>query len=54
MDHKTISDLSAINSEDLKGSCNFVLDDQNGKTRKVSFSNLKSAIISDISGSGNN
>ena len=46
---KQISDLSAVTSDELNQDCQFILDDSNTKTRKVSFGILKDKITDGIS-----
>ena len=46
---KQIKDLSAATIDDLNDNCQFIIDDSNDKTKKVSFNVLKQK-IGDISG----
>ena len=45
---KQISDLSAVTSDELNQDCQFILDDSNTKTRKVSFGILRDKITDGI------
>lgn len=47
--NKQISDLSAASLSDLTNNCQFVMDDSNSKTKKVSFENLTTKISAAIS-----
>ena len=48
---KQISDLSSATLDDLNDNCQFVMDDSNKKTKKVSFFNLIQKIIEKVSSS---
>ena len=45
---KQIKDLSAATIDDLNDNCQFVMDDSNDKTKKVSFGTLKDKITDGI------
>ena len=52
MAKKQIKDLNAASLNDLNDNCQFIIDDSNDKTKKVSFNVLKQKIGSVGEGSG--